>query len=455
MVDCGALAKRFWTDVPFRGRFARGVAWSFIGAATSQAASLGASVITARLLGREGFGQYGIVQSTVGMLGVFAGLGLGMTATKYIAECRMNDPERATRVMLLSFFVAIVSGGCLGLSLLVFAPLFAERVLGSSALGSDLRIGSAILFLNTFNGAQTGVLAGLEAFRTIARINLVRGIATLPISAILVLVWRLPGALGALVITAALTCILSHLSIRRGFRISPSAWRLSSAWSERRVLWKFSAPTVLSSALVMPVTWGANALLVNQPGGYAEMGVFSAALQWRNALLFVPSVIGQVMVPLLSSMQNVSPGPPARRLLSAAILTNALCTLPPLLLLVPCAHWIMSAYGPGFTHRGNVLRLVLASAALFAIQIPVGNLVVAFGRTWAGLFMNVGWAICLLAVAASLIHRGWGADALASALLIAYAAHATWTFWFASRVLHLDRRSLWVSREDLLVSKSL
>src|ERR1035441_7680402 len=84
-----------WRSDSLRGRFARGAVWSLIGAALAQGANLAASVITARLLGRVQFGMYGMVQSTVGMLGVFAGLGLGLTATKYVAEFRSRDPERS------------------------------------------------------------------------------------------------------------------------------------------------------------------------------------------------------------------------------------------------------------------------------------------------------------------------------------------------------------------------
>jgi len=42
-------------------------------------------IVVARILGKEEFGQLAIVQSTVGMLGVIAGLGLGLTATKHVA----------------------------------------------------------------------------------------------------------------------------------------------------------------------------------------------------------------------------------------------------------------------------------------------------------------------------------------------------------------------------------
>src|ERR1022692_3038167 len=48
-----------------------------------------------------------MIQSTVGMLGIFAGLGLGITATKYVAELRSHDPERAGRIIALGCGVAV------------------------------------------------------------------------------------------------------------------------------------------------------------------------------------------------------------------------------------------------------------------------------------------------------------------------------------------------------------
>jgi O-antigen/teichoic acid export membrane protein len=424
-----------WRADSLRGRFARGAVWSLIGAVISQGSNLAASVITARLLGRAQFGEYGMIQSTVGMLGIFAGLGLGITATKYVAELRSHDPERAGRIIALGCGVAIVAGGLLALALVAYAPLLAARTLNAPALASELRIASVVLFFNAVNGAQTGALSGFEAFRAIARINLARGLVTFPIAVGLVLLWRLPGAIWALAVTAAVTCLLSQLSLRQHCADLGIRTQFSCAWRERRVLWSFSTPAFLSGAMVGLVTWAANTMLVNRQGGYAEMGVFSAASQWRTALLFLPGLVGQVAVPLLASLQNAGGRRPARRVLAGSILTNALCTIPVLFVLLPCSHLIMSFYGPAFSTRGRVLAVSLFSAALPAIQAPVGNLITAFGRVWAGFFMNLGWAACFLVTAYFLLALGWGAQALACAYLAAYLAHALWTFWFAAAML--------------------
>ena len=47
-----------------------------------------AFVLAGRLLGTAGFGEVGMIQSTQGLFGVLAGAGLGLAATKYVAEYR-------------------------------------------------------------------------------------------------------------------------------------------------------------------------------------------------------------------------------------------------------------------------------------------------------------------------------------------------------------------------------
>jgi len=80
-------------------RLAKGVFWSMASAVISRGLMLAASVLVARMLGKTGFGELGMIRSTVGMFGVFAGFGLGLTATKHVAEFRSSDPARAGRII--------------------------------------------------------------------------------------------------------------------------------------------------------------------------------------------------------------------------------------------------------------------------------------------------------------------------------------------------------------------
>jgi O-antigen/teichoic acid export membrane protein len=423
-----------WAADSLRGRFARGAIWSFIGALLAQGSSLAASVLAARLLGREQFGRYGMIQGTIGMLGTFAGMGLGVTTTKYVAEFRARDPERAGRIIALGWIVAILFSGILALGLFIYAPLLAGRTLNDPSLASGLRIGCALLFLNAFNGAQFGAFSGFEAFRTVARINLARGLIGLPLTVAGVYFWQIDGGIWALVIAAAITCVVSQISLRAkcaAFGIFP---RLSTGWLERRVLWTFSTPAFLSGVLVGPAIWAANTMLVNQPNGYAEMGILSAATQWRNAIGFIPGVLGQFALPLLANLngeQDVYRYGRALRLnLVLTVVAAALVATP----IALGSSQIMRLYGRSFQSGAWVLVISAATGVISSVNAVVGTAILSSRSVWVGFTFNAMWATLFLVCSYFFIptHRALG---LASALLVAYVAHATWESIYLRRQL--------------------
>jgi O-antigen/teichoic acid export membrane protein len=195
-------------------RFAKGASWSLLGMGAAQGLALTASLIAARLLGQVSFGEFGMVTSTVGAFGMLAGLGLGLTATKYIAERRMVNPTGAGQIVGLITQVAAVSGGTVALILFAIAPWLAARTLNAPNLSEELRIGCILLFLNTLDGMQVGVLAGLEAFRAITRVSVVRGLLSFPLLIAGIWFFGLRGAVVATVIVAAIGWLLSQAALR-------------------------------------------------------------------------------------------------------------------------------------------------------------------------------------------------------------------------------------------------
>jgi O-antigen/teichoic acid export membrane protein len=418
-------ARAIWAADSLRGRFARGAVWSLLGAVVSQGANLAASVVTAHLLGRGQFGAYGMLQSTVGMLGIFAGLGLGVTATKYVAEFRRRDPDRAGRIIALGCAAAILSGGLISLALLACAPTLAAATLNAPALTGELRIASVLLFFNALNGAQTGALAGFEAFRSIARINLARGLIAFPVAVAGVLLWRLPGAVWALAITAAATCLMSQVSLRSqctAFGIRP---RFSGALAEGRALWTFSIPAFLSGALVGPATWAANTMLVNRPGGYAEMALFSAANQWKSAILFAPLVLAQFALPLLSNLNGEKNLPSYEKTLRWHLILTAAVSAAVAAPVALAAPHIMRLYGRSFQEGWLVLVLSAATAVIACLNGVVGTAILSAGSVWVNCAFSAMWAAVLLAGCHYSVPTHLAAG-LAASTLGAYVAHTAW-----------------------------
>lgn len=417
-------------DYPSLGvRFARGASWSLIGMGAAQGLAVIASIITARLLGKVGFGEFGMVTGTVGAFGIVAGLGLGITATKYIAEHRATDPGKAGRILGLSIQVAVVSGGIVSLALFLLAPWLAARTLNAPHLADELRIGCILLFLNALDGMQTGALAGLEGFKATARVSLIRGLLTLPVLLAGVWFFGLIGAVAATVLLGAVGWWLNQLALRRECAQAGIVIDYRGTGADLPILWRFSLPAFLSAAMVAPVMWLANAVVANEPGGYGELGLFNAASQWRTALMFLPSVLLRVALPLMASSLGVSRSNDFKKTLLLTQSLTVAIVLPAGALLMFLADWIMRLYGADFVNGAPVLIGVLCSIMISSIGTAAGAAIEAKGRMWAGLALNLSWAVVLIGVV-WLTAGGWGARSLAFGSAIAYLVMSLWGFLY-------------------------
>lgn len=414
-------------------RLARGVFWSMAGSVISRGLMLCATIIVARVLGKTVYGELGMIQSTVGMFGVFAGFGLGLTATKHVAEFRQSDPERAGRIIGLSGLFAMGTAGVMALGLFFFAPWLAEHTINAPHLAGVLRVGALILFINALNGAQTGALSGFEAFKTIAHVNLFVGLISFPILVCGAHFGGLTGAVWALAINLGFNWLLNHLALRKEAQRYSVPFSFRDCGREWPVLWRFSLPAVLSGALVGPVNWACSALLVNQPDGYGEMGIFSAANQWYAVLMFLPGMLGSVVLPVLSEKLGQNNTKQSMKTLVLAIKTNLLIVVPLVVVASITSPYIMSFYGEGFSDGWPTLVVVLMTAGIVAVQTPVGQIIAASGKMWIGLAMNFGWAITFIVSTNLLLDHG--SLGLATARAGAYIFHSIWVFGFAYYLL--------------------
>lgn len=425
------LAKIETSEIGYR--IAKGAFWSIAGAVISRALMLVASIVVARILGKTGFGEMGIIQATVGMFGVFAGFGLGLTSTKYVAEFRQSDPERAGRIIGLSGLVALATGGLMALGLLFFAPWLAEHTINAPHLTGVLRIAALILFISALNGAQTGALSGFEAFKTIAYVNFFIGMISFPILVLGTYLGGLTGAVWALAINLCFNWLINHLALRREARRFKVPFTLRKCGREMPIIWKFSLPAVLAGSMVGPVNWLCATFLVNQPDGFGEMGIFNAANQWYAMLMFLPGLLGGVVLPVLSERLGQKDTNQSMKTMLLAMKANALVVMPLVLIVGIFSPYIMSLYGTGFKDGWPTLIVILLTTALISIQTPVGQIIAASGKMWIGFVMNLGWAITFIMGTLLLVDNG--AFGLAISRAISYFLHSIWVFAFAYYLL--------------------
>jgi O-antigen/teichoic acid export membrane protein len=402
-------------------RLVNGIFWSFIGSITYQGLTLLATIPVARLLGPSGYGELGIIQSTLMTFVIFSGPSLGQTATKYVAELRGRDPERVGRIIGLTSTVGLVISALLGLVLYTTAPYLSARVLHAPHLSTALRLAALTLIFKGVNGAQLGVLGGYEAFDSIAKINFLSGLLMLPTLTIGAYLGGVKGAVVALAVVSFFTVLMTERSVRGITKQEGIAILYRNSLREWRVLPVFYFPTVLSGLIVLPVTWVANAMLVNQVGGYVEMGIFNVANQWRTAVQFLPAIIAQPVLPLLSSLYGENAIGDFKRVLRMNLILALTSSFVPAIVIIIAAKWIMQMYGPDFLQGATVLSIMVLTTVFSSTAAVIGTAISSVGKRWHGTALNFIWSLVFLI--STLMFVRYGAIGLASAYMISYFIH--------------------------------
>jgi O-antigen/teichoic acid export membrane protein len=455
-----ALCKRFerlhhlkerLLQSPIIYRLARGAFWSLLGGVGSRIFSMVSTIIVARLLGREGYGELGMVQSTMGLFGVLAGFGLGYATTKYIAEFKYKDPAKASRILNLNLFFSLLISGLMMVVCMAMSSWLARTSLNRPELDGLLAAGSILLFISAIGGVLSATLSGYEAFPQIAKINIIQGAVTPLTSIPLVWFYGVQGAIASLTISAALGVFLCSRAIKyESLKHDISLTFNRSVWSEWPVLWHFALPAMASGVMFAPVTWISNLILVNQPSGYSELGLFNAANQWRLLIIFLPALLSSAMLPVLSETHGKADQSDFRKTVALNFSTIWILALPLTVMVVILGKPLAAIFGKQFIGAESIIVILMLGVFLYVVNSPVGTALAAAGKMWVGTLMNLGWGVVLILSSLMLVPR-LGGQGLAIAYLISYLFHAIWVMAY----MEIKLAPSAIMRQWLLITLSI
>jgi O-antigen/teichoic acid export membrane protein len=404
---------------PLAHRLARGAFWSLVGAVSTRLLTLASSVIVVRLLGKPTFGEFGIVQSTLAMLGTFAGLGLGITATKYTAEFRTRDPAKVGRVLSLIIVTAVASGLLMAFAGWVGSRWLAERVLDHASLAPYVALSSLLVVVGAIDGVFSAALAGFEAFRVIAHRSIVVALINPLIIVPLVYFFDLYGAVIGLIISQALQMVLDGMALARECRTHKVSLRIDwPARSDLPVLVHYALPALGASVVTMPATWLVNIILVRSDAGFAGMSVVGVVTTLKNLATYLPTVL---LAPMFAVLANVVHDPASvRKTLRFTIGFSALAVLPAAFVIGCLGDFVLGTlYGPAYSHDGAALALGMFVAGVQGLGSSLGSYLNAIGRMWLGLGVNLLWGVMFVLFALALVPN-FGALGYMGAMALSY-----------------------------------
>lgn len=368
-----------------RLRFVTHVGWNLLATLGTLGSTFLSNVVLANLLGRSPFGAYAMMLSTIHAIVGLATLGLGYAATRFTAEWRNSDPDRAGRMIGLTGRLAMVAGTVAAVLFFALAGVIADRVFATPSLAAPLRWASPAVFCLVVNGFQTGALAGLERFDRLGLAGLLGGTVYFLLCVGGGLVGGANGAVAGVALSAALQAVLLRWLLVRSVR-DAGLTVTSAAWTtEREVFLHWVVPNLMGGLSSVPALWAAQAALARTSGGYSQLGVYVAALNLAMMVVLVPTVVNGVGIAVLNNARHADGGRRFEQVYSVNLRVTFLCAGAAAGLFGLLSARLLGLYGADFRAYEVVLKVLLVAAVAESLTIALSQRVQSQSRVWRAL----------------------------------------------------------------------
>ncbi|MDR0704067.1 MAG: oligosaccharide flippase family protein [Planctomycetaceae bacterium] len=402
---------------PIGKRIASGIFWSVVGHGLGRGLTFVAMVLVARILGKETFGEFGLVRATASMFVIFSSFGMGLTATKYIAELLQSDKERVGRIIglnySLSFFLSLVITTIFYFSI----PQLCETLLNAPDLVHEMRWGALLLFLLTFTSTQYSMMSGFQDFKGQANVILIVGVLTIPAYWIGANWSGLHGAVMALLFVTLVNVIINSIFIFYNIKTHKLRYYFFDAYKELPVLWKFSLPTVMCGTIMSGGIWICQMIQRLQPNGAGELGIYYALMVFYSIASFLPDIVNNVTLPMASETQGNQNVRQLRKIIFMQLGLNISVVLVILLPIIIFPRQIMSCFGNDFIVGNGVIFLFVVYCLLAVLAGTVYTAATGVGFVWLNFITIIFGTTVMLSVAYWSISR-WGSFGLFLAMLL-------------------------------------
>ncbi|NNU77311.1 oligosaccharide flippase family protein [Clostridium estertheticum] len=398
----------------------KGISWTIIGTLITQVTTFILVFFMARILGNVNYGKFNIILSTVVSLSTIAGAGLGITATKFIAQYKedYSKKEKLGKILGISYFTANILSIGFTLILFILSDYIAMKIFKDKDLIVQLKYASIYVFFFTVNGYQVGALTGFERFNDIAKIYALKGIINMLSGFSLIYLWGISGAAASMVVTAISTYLYSRMLLNKQMKIYNLKFILKGSLEELNILLIFTLPAALVGIVGAIATWFSNQLLVNNSyDRFVSMSVFSLSSTFKALIIFFPAIIARVISPILVSMKFTDYNK-YKKLFNLNLIINASVTTIMAIIVIVINPIILKIVGKGYDGIQPVIVLLGLSAIVETVSSCLFQEIYIYNKIWHNLFCTIIWSIILVSLT-GLFAKNLGAISLAIAYLSA------------------------------------
>ena len=359
-----------------KSSFYKDSTWAIIGNSIGSFLMLFAGIIIARFLGKELYGEFGMVKVTLFNVAAFSTLGLSYTSTKFVAEYLVKKVEKVPSVARDSIYITFFTSLVLFLLVFIFArPL--SIYCNAESLEMPFRVLGFLIIFRAISQVFAGIMGGFKMYKEQGINSIVSGFLYVVICIPLTFYGNLIGALIALSIYQILLSVLNGRTVFHALKGLDLPEKNKS--SSMELLLKFSIPVAGQELTFFLVTW-LSPILITRYASLGELGIYNACAQWFAICLYIPGLLRNVT---LSYLTTANDRPMEQKVLIKRILSiNIISSASVFLVVLLSSEIIVSFYGSSFTGMKQVLTVLILSSVFQSIIVVFSDNLLAEGKNW-------------------------------------------------------------------------
>ena len=386
----------------------------------------------ALLLGPSGVGLVGLYLSATSVVGTLAGLGIGNSGVREVAEAHgSGDAERVACTVKTLRRVCWVTGFFGWLATCALAYPLSLWTFGSGEKTISLTVLGFTLLLGAISAGQTALLQGTRRIGHLARLNVI-GVIVGTIIAVGLYAWLGERGIVPVLIATGITNLGASWWFARRVPVAdiPMSW--CQTWQNSKRLIRLGLAFMWSGLLTAAVALAIRALIVRKLGLDAN-GIYQAA--WGISGMFAGFILGAMGTDFYPRLAAVASDPlKSNRLVNEQTEIGILLALPGLLGTLAFAPWVIRVfYSAKFLAGATLLPWFVLGIFGQVISWPMGFALVAKGAArWYAL---VETCANIFRLVLSIILLDWlGLPGTALAVALLYIEHTALLFVICRRM---------------------
>jgi O-antigen/teichoic acid export membrane protein len=350
--------------------------WAVFGNGIGNFLMLLSGIFIARMLGKDLYGEYGMVKTTMYTMATFSTLAFGNTTTKFIADYIQKDLPSVKSIIKSSVWIVVL----FSISTCVFLYLLSNKIalfVNEPQLADAFKFLGVLIIFRALNTLGAGLLGGFKDFKHVGINNIVAGSIMFLLCIPLTSLYSLTGAYISLITSQIVLCILNLFFVYR----HQKGIQTYSNTNFSKLLLVFSFPFALTEFIYTVTTWGGS-MVVTKYASLGELGMYTACAQWNAIILFMPGLLGNVILSYLSSSASGSEKVHHHQLVKRMLLVNFLSTLLPLAIVAVAASYIAQYYGSTFVGMDSILRIGILATIFTCLSRVFDSNLMSIGKRW-------------------------------------------------------------------------